>query len=74
MEMMGKMLLTFGAILMILGLLLMVLGRVPFIGRLPGDIQIKRSNLFCYFPLMSGIVLSIVATIVLNLIMWLLRK
>ncbi len=74
METMGKMLLLFGAIFVILGLLLMVLGRVPFLGRLPGDINIEWRNISCYFPLMSGIVLSILATILLNLIIWLFRK
>ncbi len=71
---MGKMLLILGAIFVVLGLLLMALGRVPFVGRLPGDTQIKWRNVSCYFPILSGIVLSILATVVLNLIIWLLRK
>lgn len=74
METMGKIVLTFGAIFVVLGLLLMVLGRVSFMGRLPGDIHIKWRDVSCYFPLMSGVVLSILATVVLNLIIWLLRK
>lgn len=74
METMGKMLLIVGALFVALGLLLMVLGRGPFMGRLPGDIRIEWGNISCSFPLMSGILFSILATIVLNLIIWLLRK
>jgi hypothetical protein len=74
METMGRTLLVFGGILVGLGLLFMVLGRIPFIGRLPGDIRLELGNMSCYFPLMSGILLSILATIVLNLIVWLLRR
>ena len=74
MEAVGRMLLTFGVLFVILGLTLVVLGRVPLVGRLPGDMQLSWKNLSCYFPIMSGIVLSIVATIVLNLIIWLLRR
>jgi len=74
METMGKMLLMFGAIFMITGSLLMALGRFPFIGRLAGDIHIEWRSRSGYSPLMSGVVLSILATVVLNVIIWLLRK
>lgn len=74
METLGKMLLALGAILVVLGLVVMALGRLPFIGRLPGDIHLERGNVSCYFPLMTGILLSILATIVLNLIVWLIKK
>ena len=74
METMGRILFVFGAIFVISGLLLVILGRVPFTGRLPGDIHIEWRNVSCYVPLMTGIVLSILATIVLNLIMWLSKK
>ncbi len=74
METMGKMLVALGAILAVLGLLAMVVGRfIPF-GGLPGDIHIELRNASCYLPLMSGILLSILATILLNLLIWLLRK
>lgn len=73
-EAVGKMLLILGGVALVLGLLLVVLARVPFVGRLPGDFQFKWGNVSCYFPLVTGIVLSILATIVLNLVIWLLRK
>ena len=74
METMGKMLLVFGGVLVGLGLVFMLLARIPFTGRLPGDISLESGNMSCYLPLMSGILLSVLATIVLNLVVWLLRR
>jgi hypothetical protein len=64
--------------LMILGLVLLVGGavlwaggalgtRIPFLGRLPGDIHVQRGSWSFYFPLTTSIVLSIVLTLVLAL-------
>lgn len=74
MEMMGRLLLILGAILIVLGFVVLVLGRVPWVGRLPGDISIRWGNVSCFFPIVTSIVVSILATVVLNLIVWLLRK
>ncbi|WP_035270502.1 DUF2905 domain-containing protein [Desulfitibacter alkalitolerans] len=57
-----------GIIIFLMGGLMLVAGKFPYIGRLPGDIYIKRENFTFYFPLATGIILSIVLTIVLNLI------
>jgi hypothetical protein len=46
---------------------LIVGGRIPFLGRLPGDISFSRGNTHVYIPLMTGIVISVVLTVVLNL-------
>ncbi len=65
-----------GRTLMVLGLVLLVGGavlwlggafgaRIPFLGRLPGDIHVQRGNWSFYFPLTTSIVLSIVLTLVL---------
>jgi hypothetical protein len=70
----GRLILLLGGVVAGLGLLLLLLSRVPLIGRLPGDFNLKWANTTCYFPLLTGIVLSILATIVLNLVVWLLRK
>ena len=50
------------------GLLLVVFDRVPWLGRLPGDISIQRGSWTFYFPLGTSILLSIVLTLVLWLI------
>lgn len=70
----GRLMLLLGGLLAGLGLLLLLLSRGPLIGRLPGDFSLKWGNASCYFPLMTGIVLSILVTVLLNLIVWLLRK
>jgi hypothetical protein len=70
----GRLLLLLGGLLAGLGLLLILVSRIPHLGRLPGDLHLRWGNISCYFPLMTGIVLSILATIALNLIVWLLRK
>jgi len=58
----GKVLLMAGMLLALVGLILMVGGRIPFLGKLPGDIHIKRENLEFFFPLTTSIVVSLVLT------------
>lgn len=64
----GRTLLVFGLILVAVGLLLLFADKIPFLGRLPGDILVKRKNFTIYFPLATMVLLSIIATVVLNLI------
>ena len=59
---MGKVLVVVGLVIAAVGLV-MILG-VP-LGRLPGDIAVRRGNVSFYFPLTTSIVLSIVVTLVL---------
>jgi hypothetical protein len=64
----GKMLILFGGIAMLIGLILLFADKIPFIGRLPGDIYIEKKNFTFYFPLMTSILISIILTIILNLL------
>ena len=66
-ESLGRLLLLFGVVLVVLGGLLFLAGKVPFLGRLPGDIVIERKNFTFYFPLATSILLSILLTLVLSL-------
>ncbi len=66
-ESLGRMLLLIGVTLVLLGGLLLLVGKVPFLGRLPGDIVIERKNFTFYFPLATSILLSIVLTLLLSL-------
>jgi len=63
-----------GAGLLILGGLVWLAGKVPFLGHLPGDIRIQRDNVSCFFPITTMILVSIVLTVILNLVLRLLRK
>jgi hypothetical protein len=63
----GKMLILFGVILILLGGLLLLGGKIPFLGRLPGDIVIRREGWNFYFPLTTSIVISILLTLLFSL-------
>jgi hypothetical protein len=67
----GRFLILAGGALLLVGIFLMLAPRIPFLGRLPGDMSFERGDLRIYFPLTTSIILSIILTIVLNL--WLRR-
>ena len=67
MDSLGKMLILFGVVLALLGGLLLVAGKIPFLGRLPGDILIRRENWSVYFPLTTSILISILLTLLFSL-------
>ena len=68
-ESLGKMLMVFGVLLFVVGGLILLLARLHLpLGRLPGDIVIRRDNLTCIFPLATSILLSLGLTLLLNLI------
>ena len=66
----GKLLIGFGVVMIILGGIFLLLGnlsgKVPWIGRLPGDIYIERGNWNFYFPLATSILLSIILTLIFS--------
>ena len=55
----GKVLIVTGAVLALIGAVLLLSGRIPWLGKLPGDILIARKNFTFYFPLATSIVISI---------------
>lgn len=63
----GKMLVFLGIFMILFGLLFIFAGKIPFIGRLPGDIQIHKKGLDVYFPLATCLVASLLITIILNI-------
>ena len=54
----GKLLMTVGAVLVLVGLMVSLAGRIPWLGRLPGDILVRRENFTFYFPLASCLLVS----------------
>ena len=63
----GKSLVLAGIAIVLVGLALWGLSSVPYAGRLPGDIYIRRGNFSFYFPLATCILISIVATLFFSL-------
>ncbi len=61
----GRMLVVLGVLLALAGVVLLLAGRVPWIGRLPGDIHVQRGDWTFYFPLATSLLLSAVLTLVL---------
>ena len=59
----GKTLVVHGLLIVLAGLVLLFVGRVPWIGRLPGDIHVQRGNWSFYFPLGTSILLSLLLTL-----------
>lgn len=66
----GRMLIILGVVLILVGLLLTYGGRIPWLGRLPGDIRIERENFSFYFPLATSLLVSLL----LSLLFWLFRR
>ncbi|MGH7387066.1 MAG: DUF2905 family protein, partial [Candidatus Methylomirabilales bacterium] len=56
-----------GIVLVLLGGLLLVVGKIPLIGRLPGDITIRKGDFTFYFPLATSILISILLTLLFSL-------
>jgi hypothetical protein len=66
----GKFLIITGIIIATVGALFLLSGKIPWLGKLPGDIVIQRRNFTFYFPLATSILLSIIITF----IFWLLGR
>lgn len=64
----GKFLIILGVVIIVIGGLLLLSGKIPWIGRLPGDIIIQRKNFTFYFPLATSILLSLLLTFILWII------
>jgi len=62
-----RFLIILGLVLLAVGLILVFAGKVPLIGRLPGDIYIKRDNFSFYFPLTTCILMSVLITFLIKI-------
>lgn len=66
----GRPLIILGLVLVAAGFVLSFAPRMPWLGRLPGDIAVKREHFSFYFPLATCILISAVVSFIL----WLIRK
>ena len=77
MQAIGKILLIVGAVIAVIGGLLILASRVPFLsslGNLPGDIHFEGQGFSCFVPIVSMILISVVLTIVLNIVARLINR
>lgn len=70
MNYLARFLIIAGVVLIVAGVALLLAAKIPWLGRLPGDIVIKRENFTFYFPLATSIIISVILT----LILWLFRR
>ena len=68
MSQLGRLFIVFGVILAAVGLGLVAFGKLG-LGRLPGDVVIERKNLKVYFPVATSIIVSVVLTLLANLLL-----
>jgi hypothetical protein len=69
-EPIGRTLIVLGVVILGLGILIILAGKIPFLGKLPGDIVIRRDGFTCFFPLVTSIILSVI----LSLVLWLISR
>lgn len=67
-ESLGRMLLYIGIVTVLIGAFFILVAKVPWFGRLPGDIIYRREGLTIYFPVATMILVSLVLTILLNIV------
>jgi hypothetical protein len=63
----GKLFVILGIVMIVIGLGFMFGDKIPYIGRLPGDISIKRENFSFYFPITTCIIISVILTILFSI-------
>ena len=71
---MGWALVAFGAVIVIVGLIWLLAPSLPWLGKLPGDIRVERDGFSFYFPVATCLVLSVLLSVALTLIVWLIRS
>jgi hypothetical protein len=62
----AKILIVFGVLLILIGASLLLFGKIPFLGKLPGDIHIQKKNFEFHFPIVTCIVISILLSLLLS--------
>ena len=63
----GKVFIIIGVVIAGIGIILVLTPKVPWLGKLPGDILIKKDNFRFYFPVTTCIIISIILTLLFYL-------
>jgi len=67
-DQLARIIISLGTILIFIGGIIWLVGKFPFVGRLPGDILIKKDSFTFYVPLSTAIIISLILSLVLTLI------
>lgn len=62
--MLGRTFIIIGLIIVFIGILFAFANKIPFVGRLPGDIYYKKDDFVFYFPLATSIIVSIILSVI----------
>ena len=65
----GKVLILVGVVILVAGIIIMLAPRIPFLGRLPGDLSFNKDGIRVFIPITTGILLSIGLTVVVNVLL-----
>ena len=63
----GRGIIGLGVVLVLIGVGLLLAPRIPWLGRLPGDIYFKKDNVSVYFPIVTCLIVSLIFTIIMNI-------
>lgn len=74
MDQIGKMVVAVGVVLVIAGLVISFFDRVPLLGKLPGDIHVKRGDFHIYIPIATSIVLSVLLSLIFVIVSRFMRR
>ncbi len=64
-QLFGKYLIIIGLLAVLAGVVLIAAGKIPYVGRLPGDILIKRENFTFYFPITTSVIVSLILSVIM---------
>lgn len=66
----ARLLIVFGAVTLVVGVTLLAAPRIPWLGRLPGDILLQREGTTVFVPIVTSLLISLVLTLILNVFLW----
>ena len=64
----GKLLILLGGILIVVGAVIVLVDKLPWLGRLPGDIYIERPSFTFFFPITTSVLVSVILSLVLYIV------
>jgi len=70
----ARLLIIAGLAIAVIGGIMFLAGRLPFLGKLPGDIMIKKENVTFFFPIATFVIISIILTVIVNVIIRIVNK